>query len=138
MRPHAATGSPVTYGEDAVAAIRALFGLTGAVGGLLAVMGLAVGDVPFIAVPTLALLGCLMTRAPLEWAGWAAFGVWVMLVPSTPGEALVAPLAMIVTCLAIVLGPDRMAAWITRDATASPRSNPVQDGWIEEEPRRIG
>jgi hypothetical protein len=138
MRPHAATGSRVAYGEDAVAAIRALFGLTGAVGGLLAVMGLAVGDVPFIAVPTLALLGSLLTRAPIEWAGWAALAVWMLLLPSTPGEALIAPLAMIVTCLAIVLGPDRMAAWISRDATASPRSNPTPDGWIEEEPRRIG
>jgi hypothetical protein len=139
MRPHATTGRRTVYGEDAEAAIRALLGLTIAVGGLLSLMAVATDGFPVTAVPTLALLALLIGRAPIEWAAWAAFSVWLLLLPSTPLEALIAPLSMIAICLAVALGPDRLLGWLARDATASPPSSAgAQEGWIEDEPRRIG
>ena len=139
MRPHATTGRRTVYGEDAEAAIRALLGLTIAVGGLLSLMAVATDGVPWTALSTLVLLGLLVGRAPIEWAAWAALSVWLMLLPSTPLEALIAPLSMIAICLAVALGPERLLSWLSRDVTASPPSSAgAQEGWIEDEPRRIG
>ncbi|HEX7197053.1 MAG TPA: hypothetical protein VF364_09515 [Candidatus Limnocylindria bacterium] len=139
MRAHATTGRRSVYGEDAEAAIRALLGLTIAVGGVLSIMAVATDGLPVTAVPTLALLTILLARAPIEWAAWAALAVWLVLLPATPLEALVAPVSMVAICLAVALGPERMLAWLARDATASPASEAgPQDGWIEEEPHRIG
>ncbi|MGH2401965.1 MAG: hypothetical protein ACRDE6_04580 [Candidatus Limnocylindria bacterium] len=138
MRPHATTGRRTVYGEDAEAAIRASLGLTVAVGGLLSIMAVASDGFPWTAVPTLALLIFLLGRAPIEWAAWAAFAVWLILLPSTPFEALIAPFSMIAICLAVALGPDRLLGWLARDATALPPAAGPQEGWIEDEPRRIG
>ncbi len=43
------------------------------------------------------------------------------------------PLTMIVVCLALAVGPDRLLSWLARDA--APGSAPrVEDrGWIEED-----
>jgi hypothetical protein len=59
--------------------------------------------------------------------------VWAALLPSANGEALLAPIAMIVLCLAIAIGPDRLSSWVGRDGSGSARTGPeAEEGWIEE------
>jgi hypothetical protein len=62
----------------------------------------------------------------------------VLLLPAASGEGLLVPLTMIVLCLAVAVGPDRLLSWMARDA--APGSAPrVEDrGWIEEDEGRLG
>jgi hypothetical protein len=140
MRLPLAAHPRTAYGEDAEAAVRAVFGLTVGVGGLAAAMAAAAGELPLVALPTLALLGLLLFGASIVGAAYAAGGVWLVLLPLAQGEALLVPLTMIVLCLAIALGPDRLLAWVARDAT--PGRGPARvtgdEGWIEEEDGRLG
>ena len=138
MRLSMAAGQHTAYGEDAEAAVRALFGLTAGVGGFAAVIALAAGQVPFTALPTLALVGCLLVGAPIVVAAYAAASVWLVLLPAAPGEALLVPLTMIGLCLAVAVGPDRMLSWLARDAAPPSSGDRGDQGWIEEEPRRVG
>lgn len=119
-----------TYGEDAEAVVRAILGLTAGVGGMVAVIAAAGDRFPMIAIPTVVLIGCLC----FGWLGAAAYiaaGVWLVLAPAASGEALLAPLTMILLCLAIGFGPARLLSWLIRDATPAVRA--MDDaGWIEE------
>jgi hypothetical protein len=138
-------GSQTAVSEEAVAAARVVLGLTVGVGGMAAGIGAATGaTVPFVALPTLVLVICLGWIAVTErWrdravslAGLAGVGVWAVLLPEAHGEAMLAPLSMIVLCLAIALGPDRLLAWIGRDIRGRPAPEapeaPASEGWIEE------
>ncbi|MGH2385019.1 MAG: hypothetical protein ACRDGB_08235 [Candidatus Limnocylindria bacterium] len=127
-----------TYGEGAEAAVRAIFGLTAAVGTMAAAMAAVTGQLPLIALPTLVLLGWLVVGAPVAGAAYAGAAVWLVLAPTAQGEALLAPLAMVVLCIAIALGPERVLAWLSRDAAPAVDSVGDDHGWIEDEPHRIG
>jgi hypothetical protein len=128
--------SPVS--EEAGAAARVVLGLTVAVGFLAAAMGLAAeGPVMVIGLPTLVLLFAIV-RGIVPLAAWAGVAVWATLLPSAHDEALLAPIAMIVLCLAIAIGPDRMLAWIGRDVVGRPDADARQpQGWIEEDGRQV-
>lgn len=126
--------------EEADAAGRAVFGLSAGVG-IVASASIAVsGQTLFIGLPTLALLAALA----IGWrvvAAYAGTAVWLLLAPSAHSEAVLAPLAMATLCLAIALGPNRLLSWIAHDAAPAPAPSAAataQDGWIEEDVRRIG
>ena len=111
-----AAGRRTAYGEDAQAVVRALLGLTAGAGAFAAAAAASTGQLPLIGLPTLALLGFLLARAPIAWPASAAVGVWVLLLPTASGEGILVPLAMIVACLALALGPDRLLSWVAVDA----------------------
>ena len=118
--------------------MRAMFGLTAGVGTLAAAMAAVTGQLPLIGLPTVVLLGWLVVGAPLAGAAYAGAAVWLVLAPTAHGEALIAPLAMALLCIAAALGPERVLAWLSSDA--APTLDRVGDdyGWIEDEPPRIG
>jgi hypothetical protein len=138
MRTLMAAGRRTAYSEDAEAVVRALLGLTTGVGAFAAAGAAATGQLPLIALPTLALLGLLLTGASIAPVGYAAASIWVFLLPAASGEGHLVPLTMIVLCLALAVGPDRLLSWMARDA--APGSTPrVEDrGWIEEDDGQIG
>lgn len=141
----AAGRRPLTAASDeADAFTRVVLGLTAAVGAMVAAIGAATGQPILIAaLPTVVLLGALV-GSNAAVAGWAGVAVWMVLVPSAQGEALIAPLAMIVLCLAIAVSPGQLLGWIGRDVL--PKSPPAHasaaegwiEGWIEEDTSRIG
>ena len=138
MRTLMATGRRTAYSEDAEAVVRALFGLTAGVGVFAIAGAVSAGQAPLIAIPTLALLGCLLLGASIAPAASAAAGTWLILLPSVSGEGLLVPVTMIVVCIAIAVGPDRLLAWVARDATPTPVAPVADVGWIEEVDDRIG
>lgn len=128
--------SPVS--EEAVAAARVVLGLTVGVGVMAAAFGLATeGPITVIGLPTLVLLFAIVRRV-VTLAGWAGVAVWATLLPSAHDEALLAPIAMIVLCLAIAIGPERMLAWIGHDVAGRHDAEARQpQGWIEEDGRPV-
>ena len=138
MRTLLAARRRTAYSEDAEAVVRALLGLTAGAGAFAAAGAAATGQLPLIGLPTVALLGLLLAGASMSLAGYAAGSVWVLLLPAASGEGLLVPLTMIVLCLAIAVGPDRLLSWMAHDA--APGSAPrVEDrGWIEEDDGRLG
>ncbi|MGQ0609412.1 MAG: hypothetical protein ACT4OQ_13260 [Chloroflexota bacterium] len=138
MRVRAAAHHGTAYGEDAEAVVRAVLGLTAGVGTLAAAMAALTGQLPLVGLPTLVLMGWLVAGAAVAGAAYAGAVVWLVLAPTAHGEALVAPLAMVVICLVIALGPERFASWVARDAAPAVTSVDDDHGWIEDEPDRIG
>jgi hypothetical protein len=64
--------------------------------------------------------------------------VWATLLPSAQDEALLAPLAMMVLCLAIAIGPERLLSWVGRDAVGhGDADDRASTGWIEEDGRPV-
>lgn len=138
MRMLTAAGRRTAYSEDADAVVRALLGLTAGAGAFAAAAAAATGQLPLIGLPTLALLGFLLAGASIAWAASAAGSIWVLLLPAASGEGILVPLTMMVVCLALAVGPDRLLSWLAVDA--APGSAPrVEDrGWIEEDDGRLG
>jgi hypothetical protein len=124
--------------EEAAAAARVILAMTVAVGGMAAVIGAAAGDpIMAIGLPTAVLSIALIARA-VPTAGWAGVAVWLVLLPSTRAEAILAPAVMAALCLSVATGPDRLLAWIRRDAGGGTRTEPSAfDGWIEEDGRLV-
>jgi len=123
--------------EEAAAGARVVLGLTIGVGAMAAAMGAATEEpIVVIAAPTLMLLVALV-GGRVSMAGWAGIAVWATLLPSAHDEALLAPLAMIVLCLAIAIGPERMLSWIGRDAVGHRADDRHPQGWIEEDGRPV-
>ena len=133
-----ASGHRTAYGEDAEAVVRALLGLTAGAGAFAAAAAASTGQLPLIGLPTLALLGLLLARAPISWPASAAASVWLLLLPAASSEGILVPLTMLVVCIALAIGPDRLLSWVARDA--APGSEPrVEDrGWIEEDELSVG
>jgi hypothetical protein len=129
-RPRSRT--PVS--EEAAAAARVILGLTFAVGGLAALIGWGNEEsIAVIALPVVVLV-IAIARGAVAVAGWAGVAVWGTLLPYAHGEALLAPIAMIVLCLAIAIGPDRLGSWIGRNvATRRDVDESQPAGWIEED-----
>jgi hypothetical protein len=120
--------------EEAVAAARVVLGLTIGVGGMAAIMGAGSDQLlVVIVIPTIVLAAAVM-RGVLPLAGWAGAAVWAVLLPSAHGEAILAPLAMVVLCLAIAIGPDRLTSWVGHDfAGLHDGDGRAPHGWIEED-----
>lgn len=129
-RPRSRT--PVS--EEATAAARVVLGLTVGVGGMAAVIGWGSEDsIVVIALPVLVLLIAIVLGA-VAVAGWAGVAVWATLLPSAHGEALLAPIAMMVLCLAIAIGPDQLGSWVGRNVAVRHDVEESQTaGWIEED-----
>ncbi len=129
-RPRSRT--PVS--EEAEAAARVVLGLTVVVGGMAAVIGWGTEQpIVVIALPVLVLVVAIV-RGIVPVAGWAGVAVWATLLPYAHGEAILAPIAMIVLCLAIAIGPDRLASWVGRDVAGRRDADDRQpEGWIEED-----
>ena len=129
-RPRSRT--PVS--EEAAAAARVVLGLTVAVGGLAALIGWGNDDsIAVIALPVLVLVIAIM-RGAVSVAGWAGVAVWATLLPSAHGEALLAPIAMMVLCLSVAIGPDRLGSWVGRNVAVRHDAEETQPtGWIEED-----
>ena len=66
--------------------MRALLGLTAGAGAFAAAAAASTGQLPLIGLPTLALLGLLLARAPISWPASAAASVWLLLLPAASGE----------------------------------------------------
>ena len=117
-----------------MAAARIVLGLTVAVGGMAALIGWGnEASIVVIALPVLVLVAAVV-RGAVSVAGWAGVAVWATLLPSAHGEALLAPIAMIVLCLAIAIGPERLGSWIGRNVSGRRDSEESQPaGWIEED-----
>ena len=138
MRTLMAANRRTAYGEDAEAVVRALLGLTIGVGGFATAGAVSTGELPLIVVPTLAVLGCLLIGASIALAASAAAVTWLILLPSVSGEGLLVPMTMMVACIAIAVGPDRLLSWVARDATPTPVAPLPDVGWIEEDDGRLG
>jgi len=138
MRMLLATRRRTAYGEDAEALVRAIIALTAAVGAFAAVGAAALGQLPLIGLPTVVLLGSLLVGAPIAVAASSAGIIWLALLPMASGETLVVPLSMVVLCLAIAVGPERLLSWLASDAAPQPIADPGEVGWIEEDDGRIG
>jgi hypothetical protein len=129
-RPRSRT--PVS--EETAAVARVVLGMTVAVGGLAALIGWGNDDsIAVIALPVVVLVIAIM-RGAVSVAGWAGVAVWATLLPSAHGEALLAPIAMMVLCLAIAIGPGRLGSWVGRNVAVR-RDVEVRQpaGWIEED-----
>jgi hypothetical protein len=124
-------------GEGERAASSVVLAVTAAVGAMLVLLGAVNGVWSPIVVPTAALLVCIARRAPVAGA-WCALAAWVTLLPLASGIGPVAPLLMIVTCLALAIGPDRVTTWAEthiRLGPAAAETDPASAGWIEDDPR---
>jgi len=125
--------------DEADAFVRVVLGLTLAVGGMAAALGAATGSpMVVVALPTAVLLAARL-RGSDTVAGWSGVAVWITLLPPAHGEALLAPLAMIVLCLAVALGPARLMSWVGDELIGhhggdEPRAS---SGWIEEDGRPV-
>ena len=123
--------------EEAIAAARVVLGMTLAVGGMTAAIGVSAGTaLVLLAIPTGLAAAALLLHA-VRVAAWAAAAVWLLLLPHAPGEALVAPAVMASLCLAIAVGPDRLLGWVGRDAVGMAPHAAGSAGWIEEDGRPV-
>lgn len=131
---------PAARSEEGAAATTIALGLSAAVGGMAGGIGLINGsELGWLVLPTIGLLAGLgIGRRVL--AAWAGLALWVGILPHASADAMLGPILMIVVCLAIAIGPDRLLAIVRRDLTdrAPPsdgRSAPepaVPAGWIED------
>jgi hypothetical protein len=128
-----------TRSEEAAAATTIVLGLSAAVGGMAGGIGLVSGSaLGWLVVPTAVLLASLLTGRVIG-AAWSGVVLWAGLLPYAHADAMFGPLLMIVACLAIALGPDRLLAIVLRDLdvrAAKPdrerRARRDAGGWIED------
>jgi hypothetical protein len=120
--------------EETAAAARVVLALTIAVGGLAGTIGIVTGQpMALIAIPSGILLIAILVRAVVP-AGWAGAAVWAGILPAAHAEAMVGPLVMIAVCLAIAVGPERLASLVARDFRGRRTTHDAPDtGWIEED-----
>ena len=118
--------------EERIAATRLVLGLSAAVGGMAGVIGVVGGQsTAWLLLPTIGLLAGLVARRVLV-AAWAGVALWLLVLPHAHAEAMLGPLIMLVACLAIAMGPERLATMVARDwhGTRPAESDPA--GWIED------
>ena len=119
-------------GDDADAAYRAVMAVTAASCAMIAVFDLVAGSLAFTAAPTVILL-VGVARGSSIVSGWSGVAVWGAVLGMASGLAVVAPLLMIVLCLAFAVGPDRLLDWVRDEWNGrESRARPAQ-GWIEDE-----
>lgn len=124
--------------EGAIGVVRLVLALSAAVGGMLTLIGLASGGLGVLfALPTV-LMVVAMARGAVRMAARIGAVLWIALLPAAPGEAIIAPMAMIGLCVAIAVGPGRLLDWIGRDAVGRSSEADAVGGWIEDDVRRRG
>ena len=126
-------------GEAEIAAASVVLALTATVGGMVALLTAVQGGVALIALPTAALLVC-MARHDTVASAWWALAAWAALLPMAISMGILAPALMMVVCLGLAIGPDRVAGWVQErlrvsPPPADPGSAPESVGWIEDDPR---
>jgi hypothetical protein len=119
--------------EEGAAVFGAVMALSAASGGMVSAIEVTHGSLALVAVPTLVLLGALVLRNPTLPA-YAATALWILMVPMAQGVAILAPLMMIVLCLAFAVGPERLMDWV-RDEWTGRESTDRRDeaAWIEDD-----
>jgi hypothetical protein len=131
--PAAATGARPRRSEEADALHGVVMALTAACGGMIAAFQALDGTLPIILLPTLGLLAGLVRPAP-RLSGWSGLATWAAVLPLAPGLAFLAPALMGIVCLAFAIGPDRLIDWVHDEWIGRMGDEPVEVGWIEEEP----
>jgi hypothetical protein len=127
LRPHGARS------EEGEAAQSVVLVLSLVVGAMLTLFE-SVREVPLlVAGSTLGLAVALAMRAD-RLAPWLATALWAAILIRTEGLGLVAPIMMIVLCLALAIGPDRLLDWV-RDQWNGRQVGEPPAGWIEDDPR---
>jgi len=107
--------------------------LSAASGGMVSAIEVAHGSLALVAVPTFVLLGALAVRSA-TFSGYAAAALWILIVPMAHGVAILAPLMMVVLCLAFAVGPERLADWVRDEWTGRESTDPPDDAaWIEDD-----
>jgi hypothetical protein len=124
-------------GEEERAASSVVLAVTASVGVVLVLFSAVDGTVALIGLPTAALLVGMARRAPVASA-WCALAAWVTLLPVAGGTGVIAPLLMIVMCLALAVGPGRVLGWAEGYARLGPLTGGADTeaiAWIEDDPR---
>jgi hypothetical protein len=118
--------------EEGAAAFGAVMALSAASGGMISVIELTHGSLGLVVVPTLVLVGALAARNA-TLSGYAAAALWILIVPMAHGVAVLAPLMMVVLCLASAVGPERLADWVRDEWTGRESGEPTDEAaWIED------
>ena len=129
----AAIRADAARSEEGAAAFGAVMALSAASGGMVSVIEVTHGSLVLVAVPTLLLLGALVARNA-TLSAYAAAGLWILIVPMAHGVAVLAPLMMVVLCLAFAVGPERMADWVRDEWTGRESGEPADEAaWIEDD-----
>ena len=121
---------PAARSEEGEAAERVVIFVTAAVGAMVTVFESVVAMPLLVALATLALAATMALRAR-KLAPWAAMAVWATLLLRTEGWAILPPLLMIVLCLALAVGPDRLLDWVGEEWVGR-RKRQEPGGWIED------
>ncbi len=120
--------------DEGAAAVSAAFAITGAAGGMAALIAVASGGIPFVVVPTIVLLGTIVAGRP-GFGGLAGIAVWLWFVPMAHAEAMIAPLTMTILCTAIAVGPEQLFSWVRDDWNGREvQDASMSSGWIEDRP----
>jgi hypothetical protein len=107
--------------------------LSAASGGMVSLIEVTHGSLALVAVPTLVLLGMLAARSATN-AAYSAAALWILIVPMAQGVAILAPLMMVVLCLAFAVGPERLADWVHDEWTGRESTDPPDEAaWIEDD-----
>jgi len=123
-----------SVGDEEAAALSAVFAITAAAGGMAALIAAVNGEMSFVAVPTILLLAGIVASRP-GVAGLAGTAVWLSFVPMAHAEAMIAPLAMTLLCVAIAVGPEELLNWVRDDWNGRGTEDAsMSSGWIEDSP----
>ena len=126
-------------GEPEIAAASVVLALTATVGCMVTVLDLVQGQLPLVALPTVGLL-VSVARHEIVAGSWWSMAAWAALLPLALNMGIVAPLLMMVVCLGLAIGPDRVTEWAIERMKVTPPPaergpEPEAIGWIEEDPR---
>lgn len=124
-----------TGSDEGAAAVRVVMAVTAASGAMLGLLQVVDETPPVVLAPALLLLVAL-ALGNMPVAAWAAGAVWAVMLPLAAGIAILAPILMLVICLAIAVGPDRAIAWIRDDWSGRDAVSAATSGWIEEDEGR--
>lgn len=124
-----------TASDEGAAVVRVVMAVTAASGAMLGLLQVVDETPPVVVAPALLLLVAL-ARGNMPVAAWAAGAVWAVMLPLAAGIAILAPILMVVICVAIAIGPDRAIAWIRDDWSGRDAASVATTGWIEEHPGR--
>jgi hypothetical protein len=129
----AAIRADAARSEESAAAYGAVMALSAASGGMVSLIEVTHGSLALVAVPTLVLLGMLAARSATN-AAYSAAALWILIVPMAQGVAILAPLMMVVLCLAFAVGPERLADWVHDEWTGRESTDPPDEAaWIEDD-----
>jgi hypothetical protein len=129
----AAIRADAARSEESAAAYGAVMALSAASGGMVSLIEVTHGSLALVAVPTLVLLGMLAARSATN-AAYAAAALWILIVPMAQGVAILAPLMMVILCLAFAVGPERLTDWVHDEWTGRESTDPPDEAaWIEDD-----